>query len=60
MMQVSTWLSGFAFTTVLDANFGSNQLKIMPEIIPKLLHTFSSGCALQWESEQMPISWISC
>ena len=42
--------------TVLAANFGCKQFRIMPEIVSKLLHTaIWSCCAVQLESEQMPL-----
>ena len=44
----------FSFSTVLAANFGCNWFRITPEIVSKLLRT---GCALQFESEQMPFFW---
>ena len=56
----------FSFGTVLDANFGYQQCRIMPEIVSICFCTlpselrFRSGCAVHFESELTPISWTEC
>ena len=50
-----------SFVTDLAANFGCDRIRIMPDIVSKLLRTtIWSSCAVQFEPEQTPFPRTGC